>query len=401
MFIPVPRMRLLHTSDWHLGRLLHEASLLDDQAHALDQIVAMAKSEKPDLVVVAGDIYDRALPPVEAVSLLDETLARLSLDAGVAVLVIAGNHDSAERLQFGSRLLKKSGVTVVGRLSDVTSPLLFEDAHGPIEVYAAPYVEPAEARLFLKDDSLRGHDEAWRALLARVPRSSEASGTRAPRRILAAHAFVAGGLETESERPLSLGGSGAVGADAFAGFDYVALGHLHRPQQVGTGPLWYSGSLFKYAFSEAAHRKGALLVDIDAGGEAHVEALPFSLRRDVRRIEGHFEDLLRQGESDPARLDYVEAVLLDTLPQIHAMERLREAYPNALHIERPNLLLAAEGHVGLRGDHRRLGDLDLFREFMRQVHQREATGEEEQAFAVAAASLDADSSRGDMQQGDA
>lgn len=380
-------MRILHTSDWHLGRLLHEASLLDDQAYALDQIVAMAKSEKPDLVVVAGDVYDRALPPVEAVSLLDETLARLALDAGVAVLVIAGNHDSAERLQFGSRILRQSGVTVVGRLSDVTSPLRLEDAHGPIEIYAAPYVEPAEARQYLKDDSLRGHDEAWRALLALVPAMAKNAPPRV-RRLLAAHAFVAGGLETESERPLSLGGSGAVGADAFVGFDYVALGHLHRPQQItgpeGVGPLWYSGSLYKYAFSEADHRKGALLVEIGGAGKVHVEPLPFTCKRDVRRIESGFEDLLRQGLSDDSRHDYIEAVLSDTLPPLHAMERLREVYPNALHIERPNLLRAAEGHLGLRGDHRRLSDLDLFREFMRQVHQREPTSEEEEAFATAA-----------------
>lgn len=375
-------MRLLHTSDWHLGRLLHEASLLDDQARALDQIVAMAKDDKVDLVVVAGDLYDRALPPAEAVGLLDDVLTRLVLDARTQVLLIPGNHDSAQRLLFGSRLLRSQGVTVVGRLAEVTEPLRFRDAHGDVEVFAAPYVEPAEVRAWLGDESLRGHDEAWRAVLARIPAARPGL-----RRILAAHAFVAGGVDGESERPLTVGGSGLVGAEAFAGWDYVALGHLHRPQQVGEGPLWYSGSLYKYAFSESAQRKGAWLVDLDAQGKAHVEARPFSVRREVRRVEGHLEALL-QAPEDAGREDYLEAVLLDDTPQLHAMERLRARYPNVLHVQRPNLLRSVEGRVGLRGDHRRFGDLDLFREFLRQVHQRELTPEEEAGFAHAVAQID-------------
>ncbi len=375
-------MRLLHTSDWHLGRLLHEASLHDDQAHALDQIVTMAKEEKVDLVVVAGDLYDRALPPAEAVGLLDDVLTRLVLDARTQVLLIPGNHDSAQRLLFGSRLLRSQGVTVVGRLSEVTEPLRFRDAHGEVEIFAAPYVEPAEVRAWLGDESLRGHDEAWRAVLAKIP-----AARTGIRRILAAHAFVAGCLDGESERPLTVGGSGLVGADAFAGWNYVALGHLHRPQQVGEGPLWYPGSLYKYAFSEGPQRKGALLVDVDAQGKAHVEARPFEVRREVRRIEGLLESLL-QAPASAGSDDYIEAVLLDDAPQLHAMERLRARYPNVLHVQRPNLLRSVEGRVGLRGDHRRFDDIDLFREFMKQVYQREMTPEEEGGFALAVAQVD-------------
>jgi DNA repair protein SbcD/Mre11 len=190
---------------------------------------------------------------------------------------------------------------------------------------------------------------------------------------------VAGGLETESERPLSIGGSSVVPAEVFSGFDYVALGHLHRPQKVHFGEnqaLWYSGSLYKYAFSESGHQKGALWVELQEPGKILVEPLPFSLKRDVRRIEGKLADLLVMGTKDSAPNDYIEALLLDETPQLHAMERLREVYPNALHIQRPLIQRAADGPLGLRGDHRKMEDLDLFREFMLQVHQRELTAEE-------------------------
>jgi DNA repair protein SbcD/Mre11 len=322
--------------------------------------------------------------------LFDEVLTRLVLEAKTKVILIAGNHDSGTRLQFGSRLLQASGVTVAGRLSEALQPQRFQDAHGPIDLYAIPYVEPAEVREWLGDESIRGHESAWQAVMARLSEgfAKEESGLR---RILVAHAFVAGGLETESERPLSMGGSSVVPAEVFQGFDYVALGHLHRAQKVGSSEnqaLWYSGSLYKYAFSEVGHQKGALWVELSEPGKILVEPLPFTTQRDVRRVEGKLAELVSAGAKDSSPNDYIEAHLLDEIPQLHAMERLRDVYPNTLHIQRPLLQRDADGPLGLRGDHRKMGDLDLFREFMAQVFQREMSSAEEAGFLAAVAEVD-------------
>ena len=223
-------MRFLHSADWHLGRVYHGVSLLEDQAHALQQFVRIAADTRPDAILLAGDIYDRSVPPAEAVRLLDLVLSELILELKIPVVMIAGNHDGPDRLAFGSGLLQRAGLTVRGPVEMDAMPLVLRDAHGEVEIHALPYAEPALVRSASGDDTIADHHAALAAQTAAV-RAAQVPGRRT---VVVAHAFVQGGAESESERPLSVGGTGAVGVGVFDGFDYVALGHLHRPQAIGT-----------------------------------------------------------------------------------------------------------------------------------------------------------------------
>ncbi|MHB8787446.1 MAG: exonuclease SbcCD subunit D [Thauera sp.] len=356
-------MRFLHSADWHLGRVYHGVSLLEDQAHALQQFVRIAADTRPDAILLAGDIYDRSVPPAEAVRLLDLVLSELILELKIPVVMIAGNHDGPDRLAFGSGLLQRARLTVRGPVEMDAAPLVLRDAHGEVEIHALPYAEPALVRSASGDDTIADHHAALAAQTAAV-RAAQVPGRRT---VVVAHAFVQGGAESESERPLSVGGTGAVGAGVFDGFDYVALGHLHRPQAVGGARIQYSGSLLKYSFAEADHAKSVNLVDLDAEGNCTVERIPLVPRRDLRILEGELAALVAAAAADPARDDYVLARLTDHGALLDAMGKLRSAYPNALAIERPTL--TGEGPGRATADHRRTRIQDLFASF-----HLEATG---------------------------
>lgn len=354
-------MRLLHTADWHLGRIFHARSLIDDQAHVLDQFVSLVRELRPDAVLIAGDVYDRAVPPADAVNLLDDTLSRIVLGEGVPVVLIAGNHDSPDRLGFGARLLAPRGLTIAGRVGARVEPLYFTDEWGKLAIYPLPYAEPAVVRDALGAE-FRDHDAALGALLDGI-REHHPAGTRA---VVVAHAFVAGGAESESERPLSVGGSGAVAASRFAGFDYVALGHLHRPQQIGSAAINYAGSPLKYSLSEIDHDKSVSLVELRSPGEIRVERIPLRSRRDLRRVKGELHALVEAGRHDPGRHDYVFASLTDKGALLEPMARLREVYPNALGCERT--VLSGIGNEGRAApNHRELDTSELFADFVREV----------------------------------
>ena len=355
-------MRLIHTADWHLGRILHGVHLTEDQAHVLDQFVALVQDSQVDAVLIAGDVYDRAVPPPEAVALLDESLARLVRGFKVPVLIIAGNHDSPTRLAFASRLLEGQGLHVVGALPSTPRCIVMRDQHGPVYFYALPYAEPAVVRASLENPALHDHATAMQAMLAQV-HAAHPNGARA---VLTTHAFVLGGEESESERPLSVGGAGTVPAACFAGFHYVALGHLHRPQTVGEAPIHYAGSLLKYSFAEANHTKSVSLVDIDAHGRCTVERIPLAPRREVRCLTGTLAEILAGPQAGESRDDYLMVTLLDREPILDAMGKLRTVYPNVLHLIRPQLTSTGEGY-SQRGDHRRLSDVDLFNAFFEQM----------------------------------
>jgi exonuclease SbcD len=355
-------MRFLHTSDWHLGRLFHQVSLLEDQAHALAALRVLLRDARPDALLLAGDVYDRAVPPPEAVELFDDFLHAVTSDLGLPIIVIAGNHDSPQRLGFGARLLARSGVHVAGKVRGEVTPIVLEDAHGRVHVLPLPYAEPAVVREVLARSDLHGHDATMGAQL-------EAARARVPageRSVLVAHAFVAGGEASESERPLTVGGSGAVDVATMRGFSYVALGHLHGPQRVGAENIRYSGSLLPYSFSEAAHTKGVSLVTLDAAGACSVEHVALPPRRNLRLLRGTLAEVLAAGRADPRRDDYLHITLLDDVAVLDPMARLREVYPNALELDRTALHRAGPV-AGASGDHRKITTSDLFASFFADV----------------------------------
>ena len=355
-------MRFLHTADWHLGRLFHGFHLTDDQAHVLDQLVELARDAKLDAILVAGDIYDRAVPPADAVALLDNVLERLALGLKIPIVMIAGNHDSPERLGFGARIFRSAGVHVAGNLPAVVEPVIFRDDAGPVRVYPVPFAEPACVREVLADESLVDHQAAMAAIVERIA-GAHPAGERA---VLAGHAFVTGGAESESERPLSIGGAGTVDAALFRPFHYTALGHLHAPQKIAGGRVRYSGSLLKYSFSEIPHRKGVHIVEMNAHGECGVETIALTPRRDLRRVEGTLDEVLRGPESGENREDYLVVRLVDKKLHLDAMGRLREVYPNVLHIEKP-WLEEASTTMRLRAKPGGLSDVELFKTFYEET----------------------------------
>ena len=355
-------MKFLHTADWHLGRYFHGTSLLDDQAHVLGQLVALAIAEKVDAVLIAGDVYDRAIPPAEAVALLDDVLWRLVVGASIPVVLIAGNHDSAERIGFGGRIFEKTGLNLRGTLGNL-APVLFKDEHGTVAIHPVPYVEPAFARDLPGAAASMDHQSA----MSHVVSLLRAQCQPGQRNVLLGHAFVAGGTESESERPLSVGGSGMVSTGTFDGFDFVALGHLHRPQAMSGDRIQYSGSLLKYSFNEVSHAKSVSLVELGADGVPLVRRVALTPLRDVRIIKGRLAELLAQPDADLARDDYLCAHLTDTDPVLDPLLRLRAVYPRMMELKFAATGQAGEGGSLSGGDHRQRQPADLFRAFYRDM----------------------------------
>jgi exonuclease SbcD len=374
-------MRLIHTADWHLGRLFHGRHLTDDQATVLEQLIRLVDEVRPAAVLVAGDLYDRAVPPTEAVELLDHVLSEIVLGLGVPVVAIAGNHDSAERVGFGAGLYRERGLLMVGQPSPAPRPLLLEDEYGLVAVHALPYAPPAEARYRYADEAIHDHAAALEAGASRA-RAATPEGARS---VLVAHAYVTGAETSESERPLSLGGAGEVPASVFAGFDYVALGHLHRPQRAGDERVRYAGSLLKYSFAEHDQRKSVSIVEVgapanDGRAAIGVEQTELAAPHDVRRIEGTLAEIIARGRTDPGRDDYVLACLRDRGALLDPLSRLREVYPWTMKVERPQVEREAAGR-GARPDPRRAGEAELFADFFRYVTDDDPSEAERAAFA--------------------
>ena len=375
-------MKFLHTADWHLGRIFHQVHLTADQACALDQIVEIAAAEKVDAVLVAGDLYDRAVPPPEAVALLDSVWRRLALERAIPVIAIPGNHDSATRVGYGASLLARAGLHLIADFEAATRPVTL----GGVDVFALPFAEPAEVRAWSGDPAVRDHASALRVCIDRM----RPNFTPGRPRLLVAHAFVAGMRESESERPLSVGGAGTVPAEVFEDFDYVALGHLHAPQQVSSR-CRYAGSPLKYSFSEAEDVKSVLLGEIHPHGEIVPPRLvPLRPRRDVRNLEGSLASLLASAAADPAREDYLRITLTDDGALLNALGRLREAYPNVLQLERRFLqrgpgASAGPGQAAAR--RRESTETELFAGFLHEVLGAAPTAAELALFHQAVAEL--------------
>ncbi|GMK47562.1 nuclease SbcCD subunit D [Paenibacillus glycanilyticus] len=324
-------MKFFHTADWHLGKLVQGVYMTEDQRYVLEQFVSAVELERPDAVIIAGDLYDRAIPPTEAVDLLDELLERIVVGLDTPVLAISGNHDSPDRIDFGTAMMESRGLHIAGRLRTEHKPVVLKDAFGEVHVHLVPYADPAQVRITYEDENIRTHDEAMRAITERIASQMDP----AARHIVVGHAFVTatGAAEpntSDSERPLSIGGAEHVRADYFAPFHYTALGHLHQAHFVGSEKIRYAGSPLKYSISEEHHNKGYLVVEMDADGNVAIEKRELKPLRDMRRIAGPIEEI----ETHPVNEDYVFVTLLNDNPVLFPMEKVRAVYPNALHVER-------------------------------------------------------------------
>ena len=326
-------MRLIHTSDWHLGRTLHGESLLEHQGSFLRWLLDQAVTRQVDAVLVAGDVYDRAVPPTDAVRLLDEALAGF-FHARIPVVLTSGNHDSWVRLGFASRLSEAAGIHLRTRVEDITRPVILRDSHGEVGIYGIPYLLPDAVMAEL------GAERSHAAVLAAAGERiwADAAGRGLARTVVIAHAFVTGGQACDSERDIRVGGIADAPAHVLAGCSYLALGHLHGQQRVGTGgaaTAGYSGSPLAFSFSERHHRKSVTLAEIGGDGTVVTELLPTPVPRPLREVRGRLADLLARADADLAELAgaWVKAVLTDQARPMAPMERLREKWPHTIALD--------------------------------------------------------------------
>ncbi|MCJ7841036.1 exonuclease SbcCD subunit D [Lederbergia sp. NSJ-179] len=368
-------MKFFHTADWHLGKLVQGVYMTEDQRYVLQQFIQAIEEERPDAVIIAGDLYDRGVPPTEAVHLLDEILDTIVLQLKTPVLAIAGNHDSPSRLHFGSNIMKQNGLHMSGRLTKDLQPVILQDDFGPVHFHLVPYCDPSLVRNLFEDEEVRTHQDAARKIVTEIKANLDPKA----RHVLIGHAFVTPFGEEEentsdSERPLSIGGAEYVDAQLFADFHYTALGHLHQAHYVMQEKIRYAGSILKYSISEEHHRKGYSIVELDQDGEVSIEKRLFTPKREMRTIEATMSELL----TDPVCEDYVFVRLLDETPILSPMEKIRSVYPNAMHVERKHL--ATETISTSKQVRSKMSDLELFQSFYEQVKGEKASEETERIF---------------------
>ena len=399
-------MRFLHTADWHLGRIFYGQYLTDDQAHVLEhQFFTILKEEKIDGILLAGDVFDRAVPPIEAIELWDSIITRLAMDYKVPLFVVSGNHDGAERLEVGRSMLSESGIHIWGSPHHALQPFEFEGADGRVAICPMPFSEPrrigdvlglnsseskpvdtdmTDDTLFSYVDdkdqeavalNLHNYDQMYQAwsdyLYKQVPKQM--------RSIAISHAFVMGGEVGGSERTLSVGGSEQVSPHVFKNFHYTALGHLHGPQRMGADHIRYSGSPLKYSFDEHGQKKSFTIIDMDTTGKVDISTIPVEAKRDVVILEGYFEDLLNNTALQTKHKDdYVQARLLDTMPIMDGMAKLRQVYHRCMTIELAGRIVTPVADMG-DAVFKELNERQLFNQFAETVWKEPLT-EAEQSY---------------------
>ncbi len=362
-------MKLIHLSDLHLGKRVNSFSMLDDQATILEQILAVIDDEAPDAVLIAGDVYDRTTPPAEAVRLFDDFLVKLSARA-VRVIVISGNHDSAERLSFGARLMAGSGVTLAPVYDGTVQPVTLTDAHGEVRIWPLPFLRRAQVQRYFPETELKNETDAIAAVIG----SMDIDSTQ--RNVLVAHQFVTGAATCDSEE-LQVGTADGVDVNVFAPFDYVALGHLHGAQRVGRETVRYCGTPLKYSFSEKDHIKSVTVAELGAKGEVLVRAVPLTPRHDLRELRGTYDALtLRANYEHTATDDYLSIVLTDEQDVPDALMKLRVIYPNIMQLRYDNTRTRAEAVIEGAGIAPRRSALELFEDFYALQNGQDMTKEQ-------------------------
>ncbi|WNC70813.1 exonuclease SbcCD subunit D [Thalassotalea psychrophila] len=379
-------MRFIHTSDWHIGRLFQNISLLDDQLFVLKQIKQYAEDHKIDALVVSGDIFDRSVPPSEAVDALNKFIRSMEALA-IPIIMISGNHDSAKRLRFGAKQMQKAGLHILADLSEIEQGIVINSETGPVTFYGIPYHDPVEVREAFntveQGIEIKTYDQAHTFAANKILADKAANFPEQPA-VLLSHCFIDGASESDSERPLSIGGADRVSWQPLTDFDYVALGHLHAPQYKGEQHIRYSGSLLKYSFSEYKQKKGVTLVEMDAKGFKTQQHLPLTAKHDLRVIEGTLEELIEQGRAnlkstETANDDYLLAKLTDTQVILDPMGRLRTVYPNVLQIERTNFDLQSGSKLSQNtasSSANQRSEEEVFTDFFSQVMNTELSKEQ-------------------------
>ena len=376
-------MRFLHTADWHLGRIFYGQYLTDDQAHVLEnQFFSILKDEKIDGILLAGDVFDRAVPPIEAIELWDSIITRLAMDYKVPLFVVSGNHDGAERLEVGRSMLSQSGIHIWGSPHHALQPFEFEGVDGKVAICPMPFSEPrriGDALGFVTPSletglNLHNYDQMYQAWSNHL-RNQVPKGMRS---IAISHAFVMGGDVGGSERTLSIGGSEQVSPQVFKDFHYTALGHLHGPQRMGADYIRYSGSPLKYSFDEHAQKKSFTIIDMDAKGKVDISTIPVEAKRDVVILEGYFEDLLNNKELQAKHKDdYVQARLLDTMPIMDGMAKLRQVYHRCMTIDLVGRVATPMADMD-EAVFKELNERELFNQFAETVWKEPLTEREQQ-----------------------
>lgn len=366
-------MKLIHLSDLHLGKRVNEFSMLEDQQYILTEILQIIDQEKPDGVIIAGDVYDKSVPSAEAVALLDDFLVRLA-KRDLQVFLISGNHDSPERMAFGGRLMAQSGVHLAPVYDGKVSPITLTDEYGPVNLYLLPFLKPAHVRRCFPEREILTYTDALDAAI-------EAMGVdTAQRNVLVTHQFVTGAARCDSEE-ISVGGTDNVDVLVFEPFDYVALGHIHGPQQVGRETVRYCGTPLKYSFSEAKHQKSVTVVELGEKGAVSVRTVPLTPMRDLAELRGTYEELtfrgFYQGTSYPR--DYVHITLTDEEDIPDAVSKLRIIYPNLMKLDYDNKRTRA-GIILEGAEDQQRSPLELLEEFY-EKQNGQPMGEEQRAFA--------------------
>ena len=378
-------MRFLHTADWHLGRIFYGQYLTDDQAHVLEnQFFSILKDENIDGILLAGDVFDRAVPPIEAIELWDSIITRLAMDYKVPLFVVSGNHDGAERLEVGRSMLSQSGIHIWGSPHHALQPFEFEGTDGKVAICPMPFSEPRRigdalglgfATSSLETSlNLHNYDQMYQAWSNHL-RNQVPKGMRS---IAISHAFVMGGDVGGSERTLSIGGSEQVSPQVFKDFHYTALGHLHGPQRMGADYIRYSGSPLKYSFDEHTQKKSFTIIDMDAKGNVDISTIPVEAKRDVVILEGYFEDLLNNKELQAKHKDnYVQARLLDTMPIMDGMAKLRQVYHRCMTIDLVGRVATPMADMD-EAVFKELNERELFNQFAETVWKEPLTEREQQ-----------------------
>ncbi|MEH7178438.1 exonuclease SbcCD subunit D [Neobacillus vireti] len=371
-------MKFFHTADWHLGKLVQNVYMTEDQRHVLGEFVKAIEEEKPDAVIIAGDLYDRGVPPTEAVNLLDEVLETIVLKLNTPVLAIAGNHDSPSRLHFGSKIMKSNGYHMVGQISKQLEPVVLKDKHGEVHFHLIPYADPSVIRYVFEDEEVKSHNDAMKKITDEI----SAKMNKNARHVFVGHAFVTPTGEKEdntsdSERPLSIGGAEHVSSIHFNKFHYTALGHLHQAHFVSNESIQYAGSPLKYSISEEKHKKGFFIVEMDEEGKVTLEKRLLTPARDVRTVEAKMDELLKHSTNE----DYVFVRLLDETPVLMPMEKVRSVYPNAMHVERViQTPISKDGEASEKVARTKMDDLSLFKAFYQEVKGTALSEETEEIF---------------------